>query len=138
MSFGIYMFCRATNEKTPKCAIKKAYSSKTKAKAHSYSTLGPEHQHGKGPGPPKSPPGEGSVGRCQPGCDPTPLDASRAHSSGGGAFNAPRMVACGAYQKYCTKPSYSSYIRRPPPHSMKEHTLWRRIRRATHIPLASS
>ena len=62
------MFCRATREKTPKCAIKKPYSSKTKEKAHSYSTLGPEHQHGKGPGQPKSPPREGGTGRCQPGC----------------------------------------------------------------------
>jgi hypothetical protein len=65
------MFCRHKYGNTPKCAIKKAYLSKTKAKAHSYSTLGPEHQHGKGPGPPKSPPDEGSVGRRQLGCGRT-------------------------------------------------------------------
>ena len=63
MSFGIYMFYRHKYENTPKCAIKKAYSRKTKAKAHSYSTLGLEHKHGKGLGPPKSSPGEGGVGR---------------------------------------------------------------------------
>ena len=61
--------------------------------------------------------------QAHPRCGCTPLDASWAHSSGGGAFNAPRTVACGAYQKYYTKPSYSSYIRRPPPHSMDHHTL---------------
>ena len=65
------MFCRHKCENSPKCAIKKAYSSKIKAKAHSYSTLGPEHKHGKGLGPPKSPPGKGGAGRRQTGCGRT-------------------------------------------------------------------
>ena len=32
MSFGMYMFCRAIHENTPKCAIVKAHSSKTTSK----------------------------------------------------------------------------------------------------------
>ena len=47
-------------------------------------------------------------------------------------------VACGAFLKYMSKPSYSSYKRRPPLHIWGcSYTFWRR-RRATHIPLASS
>jgi hypothetical protein len=50
--------------------------------------------------------------RAHPGCGRTPLAASRAHSSRCGAFNAPMTVACSAYQKYHTKPSYSSLYKK--------------------------
>ena len=69
---------------------------------------------------------------------PHPIVASWAHSLGGGAINAPKDGCMGAYQKYLTKPSYSSDKRRPIL-TFKDIHIWRRRRRrATHIPLASS
>ena len=59
MSFGVYMFCRHKYENSPKCAIKKAYSSKTYTKAQPNSNTGAEHQHNRGPGLARRPHAEG-------------------------------------------------------------------------------
>jgi hypothetical protein len=56
MSFGIYMFCRHKYENLLKCAIMKAYSSKTYAKAQPNFNFGPEYWHGSHPGQASNPP----------------------------------------------------------------------------------
>jgi hypothetical protein len=66
MSFGIYMFCRHKYENSPKCAIKKAYSSKTYPKAQPNSNFGLEHQRGSNPGLASNPPEQGSGDRAGP------------------------------------------------------------------------
>ena len=73
-----------------------------------------------------------SQGAGTPWVWPHPLAASQAHSSGGGAINAPMAVACGGYQKYLTKPSYSTLYKKASSSHLNHIHIWRR-RRGTHF-----
>ena len=128
MSFGTYMFSRATRENTLKCATVKAHSSKTQAKPIQSSILGqaPAWEWLR---PSQKPTCQGRWPGMQPRVRPHPQCTRTAPNSASphllqAAHLMPKEVGCMvAYQKYPSKPSYSSYIRRPPLHIQDHHTL---------------
>ena len=137
------MFCSHKYENSPKCAIKKAYSSKTNAKANQTPTLGQSTSVGAiqaqlGAHTPKVVARHVAEGAATPWVQPHHPQLRLAPHSLAVQLMLQEAVACGAFLKYMSKQSYSSYKRRPPLHIQEHHTYFGRRRRATLILLASS
>ena len=138
------MFCIVIHENTPKCTTEKAYSSKTQAKSPFILHIRAEHQRRRRPGPAKSPHAEGGGQARSLGCSRT-LGAVALPPALLGPTFLWWCIQCTGRRLHAVFPKIPEQTDHPQAikggpssHLRGSYTFWRRRRRATHIPLASS
>ena len=93
-----------------------------------------KHQHKSGLGPAKSPLAKGGGQARSPGCGYTAPSFAQPYLLLAVRSMHGEVGCMGAFLKYLTKPTSSSYKRRPPLHIHHQHTREQERRRASFLP----